>query len=162
MNSWIARILSCGLLVVALSACAPATSTPRPLESPVGIAVSPLASPLNATEAQTPVIVPFEFDRPLRAGATKVTGSGPPNVVIVLQDVTFMGEFVATGKIDENGRFSIALPAPLEARHVIGITIDVDATTVALGDLSSQGYRGPEAQSIPQVGFYYDTAMVRD
>ncbi len=146
MKSWITSFLRCGLLVLAISACHTVTSTPQTLESPLGASVSPSASPLNATKAPTPAIVPFELDRPLRAGATKITGSGPPNVVIVLQDVTFMGEFVGTDEIDENGRFSVGLAMLLEAGHRIGLTIDVDATTVPLGDLSSQGYRGPEGR----------------
>ena len=101
------------------------------------------------------------MDKPIVAGASKVTGRGPANVPIQLHDITFGGTLLSSGLIDASGRFELEVE-PLEARHRIGI---------ALGNLAGTGWAetdfgedtfGDEARSIPQVGFFYDSCMIRE
>jgi hypothetical protein len=73
-----------------------------------------------------------------------------------------MGNLVGRGIIDESGQFEIDLSAPLESGHRIGLTIDVSGTAWEPEDFSSEEFYGEKALSVPQVGFYYDTAMVQE
>ena len=73
-----------------------------------------------------------------------------------------MGAFVGSGTTDESGRFRVTLSEPLEARHRIGLTFDVGGTSWTPDDFPSEAFHGEEALLVPQVGFYYDTAMVRE
>jgi len=160
MKTRAVSVFWCILLVWVGTACF--SEATQPLESIVVVpAVSPLDSPI-VTEAQPSRAVPFQLDRPLRAGATEISGSGPAPILIVLEDVTFMGAFVGSGAIDESGRFHVTFSEPLEARHRIGLTIDVGGTSWTPDDFSSEAFRGEEALVVPQVGFYYDTAMVQE
>jgi hypothetical protein len=160
MKTRIVSVIWCVLLVWAGTACS--SEAPQPLES---IVVAPSASPLDSPivpVAQPSKVVPFQLDRPLRAGATEISGSGPEGILIVLEDVSFMGAFVGSGTTDESGRFQVTFSEPLESRHRIGLTIDVGGTSWTPDDFSSEAFHGEEALLVPQVGFYYDTAMVRE
>ena len=159
--------------------------TPQPpsrdIESPVATVTTNAGSdasypaPLSATTADrsypAPVqptpetsripIVPFVLDRPLEPGATIVRGSGPANVPIVIANVFLMGEIMGEGVIDANGRFEVAV-APLEKGYWIGIAPDdLSGTDFAYEDFYPQGFRGPGAEQVPQVGFLYDSEFVR-
>jgi hypothetical protein len=134
---------------------------------------SPLPTPAESVSATEPLpstplpdlpedmLVPFRLDRPLRAGDTHVRGSGPPGVPIVIANVTRMGDPLVYGEIGADGRFDFELPDPLEASVRIG---------VALGDLSGEPwneetfqhpvFNGEGSQTVPQVGFFYDTTQV--
>ena len=156
MKNWTNLVLLSLVVIWIGSACA--AQTPQPV-SPV---VSPLDSPIPVESEPQVVAVSFQVERPLQAGATTVSGSGPPGVPILLQDVTFMGTLVGRGIIDENGQFEVDLSAPLEAGHRIGLTVDVGGTAWELEDFSSEEFYGEKALSVPQVGFYYDTAVVQE
>jgi hypothetical protein len=130
---------------------------------------SPLSSPLPLEVGQSPLpgpvgrdVMPFQLDKPIPVGATRVTGRGPAGVPIMLLDITFGGPLLALGEIDEKGRFELELDKPLEANHRIGL---------ALGNLSgsdwqstnfSSEFNGDEAMSVPQVGYFFDTCMIRE
>lgn len=127
-----------------------------PLASPLGTAQSPLPAPSTSA-------VPFQLDKPIAAGATRVTGSGPAGVPIMLSDITFGGPILAMGTIDQDGRFELELGEPLEARHRIGIALgNLTGTGWQLEDFSDRGFHGDEALSVPQIGFFFDTCMIRE
>lgn len=92
-----------------------------------------------------------------------MTGSGPRGVPIALLDITFGGQLLALGVIDQNGRFELELEEPLEARHRIGITLgDLTGTGWQPGDFSDRKFYGDEALNVPQIGFFFDTCMIRE
>jgi hypothetical protein len=73
-----------------------------------------------------------------------------------------MGGFIAEGQVKEDGTFEIALPRLLEAKHRVGLTIDLADAPWTEEDFQSPEFNGDEALMVPQVGFYYDTAMVQE
>jgi hypothetical protein len=106
--------------------------------------------------------VPFQFDKPVLAGATAVTGRGPAGVPIVLRDVTFAGSLLATSVIDQNNRFEFVLEAPLEANHRIGLALDnLSETDWQISDFT-EAYQGDGAMNFPQIDFFFDTYMIRE
>lgn len=136
-------------------------------EKTPAVSESPLASPLSTTQSPLPApsmnVVPFQLDKPIAAGATRVTGSGPAGVPIALLDITFGGPLLAMGTIGQDGRFELELGEPLEARHRIGITLgNLTGTGWQLEDFSDKGFHGDEARTVPQIGFFFDTCMVRE
>lgn len=155
------------------------TPTPaQPQESPVQTPASEESypAPVEAASAQTgypaPVtatpetsripIVPFVLDRPLEPGATVVSGSGPANVPIVIANVFLMGEIIGEGTIGADGHFSFPISPTLETGHWIGIALDnLTDSEFAYEDFYAQGFRGPGAEQVPQVGFIYDSEFVR-
>ncbi|MDF1515799.1 MAG: hypothetical protein P1S60_18475 [Anaerolineae bacterium] len=161
----------CGAVgvVLLLSGCIPAITPganggtspiPEPV-SPLSVPASPLATPVPTYEiAEGLTLVPFSFDRPLQDGDNRITGTGVPGIPIVIEDVTFAGKFIAAGQIDVNGRFDIQLSAPLEARHRIGLILNLADTAFTEEDFQAPGFRGEGAMVIPQIGFYHDTFMV--
>lgn len=167
----IALVLLAGCLAVVLLGCRPSpepTVTTSPLASPLDSTPSeadspmPSAEPIRA-EPGPPEVEPLQLDKPIPAGSTKVTGSGPPGVPIVLMDITFGGNLLASGVIGEDGKFQLTLDRPLEARHRIGVTLgELSGTQWQREDFADERFYGDEALSVPQVGFFYDTYMVRE
>ncbi len=120
----------------------------------------PLSTPVEPT--RDPSHIPFRLDKPIIAGATQVTGTGPAGVPLSLQDVSFMGRLLAQTVIKSNDTFEFQLGSPLEARHRLGIMIDnLEGTKFKPEDFYAPDYLGDESMQLPQVGFYYDTAMVQ-
>ena len=152
----IAIVLAISLL---LAACAPETpvpSTVSPLASPLEAGGSPLATPTREVE-------PFQMDKPLVAGMSKITGSGPAGIPVLVADVTMGGQVLGRSTINNQGEFEIKLNAPLEARHRLGLTLgDMTGTGKQYEDFYFEGYYGDEALTVPQVGFFFDTAMVKE
>jgi hypothetical protein len=98
-------------------------------------------------------IVPFKIDQPVKAGMTKVTGTGPKGIPIILLDVTMSSEYIAATVIQENGSFVFEVP-PLAAGHRIGITLgDLTNTKWNDTDFSDKGYFGSNAMLVPQIAF---------
>jgi hypothetical protein len=88
---------------------------------------------------------------------------GPAGIPIMLQDITFNGEVLALGAIDENGRFKVNLPRSLEVGHRIGITLgDLTGTGLSREQFYLEDFYGEEALTVPQVGFFFDTYMIRE
>jgi len=124
-------------------------------------------SPLPAATAIQPAVEPtqpadegagdrFVLDRPLIAGAGQVSGSAPEGMAVIVVDVTRMGAELGRATAGSDGRFTVAV-APLEAGVRIGITTD------SLGEdtLYDRRWLGPEAQSVPLVGYFLDTSQVK-
>ena len=154
------------VMVAQAVSCKSPTPTKSPLpipESPLSVSESPLPTP-GGEDVLAPQIerVPFRIDKPLWEGDTRVTGTGPAGVPIRLADVTFVGEFIAAGQIEEDGTFEIILSKPLETSHRVGLTIDLAGTPWTVEDFQAPEFNGDEALMVPQVGFYYDTAMVQE
>ncbi len=144
--------LVCSLFLLLLFA---ACASPRPTSSPLLSPDSPIETPV-----ESPAVVPFCLDKPLSEGDTKIRGTGPAGVPVVLVDVTRMGALLGSGEINDAGTFSIVVPQ-LEASHRIGLSV---------GNLSEmewdremfypEGYRCDNPMQVPQVGFFYDSALV--
>jgi hypothetical protein len=159
------------LLVALTASCAGPTGTPQPAtpgtQVPQGYpepntAGTPVGGYPDSTAAPTlpPGEVPFRLDKPLVAGATEVTGSGTPGVPLLLQNVTFMGEMIAQTTVDDSGRFAFTVP-PLEAEVRIGISVgDLAGTRWTPDYFLAPGFRGDEGVSLPNVGYFLDTALV--
>ena len=155
-----------GLIFVFAAGCT--VSTPTITTSPLDQPISPISQPSSplttpTMQAQVPEgiqVVPFTIDRPLRDGDVRITGSGVPGIQFVIEDVTFAGRFIAAGQFDESGRFDIQLSAPLEARHRIGLILNLADTSYTEVDFSHPGFMGEGSMVIPQLGFYHDTFMV--
>ncbi len=119
-------------------------------------------SPVPAPTADKVVVTAFQFQKPILQGDTVIKGSGPPNVPIQILDITFLGQFVAAGRTDADGKFSLAVPS-LEKGHRLGIALgNLGGTGLREEDFRDEGFQGEEAQLVPQVGFFYDTALVRE
>ena len=163
------RKLSLSIVSIAIVILAGCVS-PGPFKSPT--AAPSMSSPIPAPRANlspiavsplAPVgkVVRFQIDRPLKAGATTVTGRGPAGIPISLGNLTMGGEELGAGVIGADNRFAITVPA-LPANVRIGI---------ALGDLSGSGhspdefdadsYKGVDALMVPMVGYYLDTALIQ-
>jgi hypothetical protein len=146
-HKWIILVVGAVLLV----SCGGKTS---PDLSPLA---SPLASPLHNSatsplpaQAEVPV---FTIDEPLKQGQTTVTGTGPADVPIRIVDVTYMGEELGAGVVDQDDRFSVSVAA-LPAGHRVGIM---------LGDVPNRDRAQALQQSgrdIPMIGIILASAMV--
>lgn len=156
------------------AAPAPADVPASPVQTPAsaesypapGVGVSAQTgypAPVTATPETSRIpIVPFVLDRPLESGATVVSGSGPADVPIVIANVFLMGEIIGEGTIGADGRFSFPISPTLETGHWIGIALDnLTDSEFAYEDFYAQGFRGPGAEQVPQVGFIYDSEFVR-
>jgi hypothetical protein len=85
----------------------------------------------------------FSIDEPVRVNDTIVTGSGPANVPILLINVSFVGEVLASTTINESGHFLFEIDQPLEVNHSIGLQ---------LGDISGTEFR--ESQFLYNEKYY--------
>lgn len=131
--------------------------------SPVQPAQSAYPVPSGNIESSIPIesIVPFRIDRPVGNGATQVTGSGMPGVPLLLVNVTNIGEIIAETTIKEDGKFVFEVQ-PLTAGTRIGLMIgNLDNTSWSLSDFYNAGFNGEEASNLPNVGFLYDSYMVK-
>lgn len=104
--------------------------------------------------------VAFRLTKPVLAGATEVNGSGTPEVPIILYNVTFMGEVMGETSIGADGLFRFQVQ-PLEANVRLGIGVaDLTGTRWTSDYFLAPGFRGDEAMSLPNVGYFVDTVQV--
>jgi hypothetical protein len=116
--------------------------------------------PDETTSTPVPGAVPVVLDRPLKAGATVVTGSGPAGVVLTVRNITLMGVDLGGGTVGEDNRFSIEV-TPLEANTRIGVEVtDSGSSGRDFNEFFADDYKGPGALMMPQVGYFTDTALV--
>jgi hypothetical protein len=116
------------------------------------------------TNAGSPVtVVPFRLNKPVLAGATEVSGTGPAGVPIILGDVTLYGTILGETTINADGSFLFKLSTPLEKGHRIGVALgSLEGTPWIPANFSDEGFHGEEHQLVPMVGFFYDTVMVSE
>ena len=147
------------VMVVLASSCVsqPPQPTSSPLESPLPAVSAPANSPIP-----TPVgAVKFQIDRPVKIGATVVTGQGPAGVPISIVNVTDMGSELGVGVIGADSRFSITVQ-PLLGSTRIGLGLgDLGGTNLNAEDFNADAYKGSEALVVPMVGYFQDTALVQ-
>ncbi len=104
----------------------------------------------------------FQFATEPTAGMTMLEGSAPPNLSLAVIDITFNGVVLGQGISDSEGRFAISV-TPLPAGHRVGIGL----ATLEEGKTYEQSveelfpYRGENFMNIPNVGIYFETAMVQ-
>jgi hypothetical protein len=153
-------LLLCGFLI-GLAGCGTEAPTPHasPIQSP--LIASPISSPINTPDkSASSSIVKFEIDRPMKAGATVVTGRGPAGVPITIVGVTTMGNDLGSGVIGADNHFAIQV-APLTPNVRIGIAIgDLTGTNFRADEFDANAYKGAEALMVPLVGYFLDTTMV--
>lgn len=107
-----------------------------------------------------PAITPFRLNKPIVAGVTEVSGSGPAGVPIMIVDTTLMGNILGQGIIGDDGTFVILVPK-LEKDHRIGVALDnLEGTPWSTADFT-EAYTGDEAYMSPMIGAFYDTALVQ-
>lgn len=170
------------LLTVILTGCAaPTATTPAPNQPtayPVaGTTNTPAEGAYPITQPEyipfdTPNPYPsdaaaspdaFRINKPLSAGDTQVSGTGPAGVPIFLMDITKMGLPLAETKIGADGKFVFTLPEGLEASHRVGILLGgLEGTKWKPEDFYPRRYYGDEARQVPQIGFFHDTALVHE
>ena len=151
---------------LALSGCekSPAPTSTQP-DSPISLPDSPLEMEM-ASPVEPPDTIPlehrFSLDEPLVAGATVVSGTGPPGTAIIIVDVTAMAERLGSGFIKDDGTFVIDVNPPLINNRMIGIKAGI-----AVGETPPPNYlqdllpyNGDNATDIPQLGLFLDTASV--
>jgi hypothetical protein len=156
------------ILTVALVGCGkdddepePVPAEPTAVESPVSpLPSSPLPavdSPLAAVDSPLPAetMERFSLNKPLRAGATEVSGRGPAGTPLQVVDITSGGEVLGTGVINADGSFVIKLGVPIEANRAIGISLSVGKDPDTWLDLWA--LRGDGARAIPQIGDFFDS-----
>ena len=127
----------------------PDAAYPPPQELPQ----PPEAYPGSTDEAEGIIL---SFERPIKPGSTAVTGDGPPGLFIYIMNVTLMGKLEGSGNIGDDGRFSINV-SPLEENIRLGVSTDN-----AIQGLPEVNVRPGEGEfNVPQVGYFYDTVVVR-
>ncbi|MGC8781303.1 MAG: hypothetical protein ACP5UQ_10595, partial [Anaerolineae bacterium] len=122
--------------------------------------LSPIATATVIVVPQTaqPTPIPderFQIDRPIRAGATVVSGIGAKGVAIRLFDLTHMGVELGSSVVQPDGRFTIQVE-PLPANVRIGIQLVEQNDSI----WQNKSQLGPEALVLPLVGIFVDTVLV--
>ena len=95
------------------------------------------------------------LDIPLKVGDTVVRGTGPANTPIKVISISYVGETLGFGVIDESGSFNITVSPSLEANHVIGIQLSDP-------ELEPDFYAGPGYTNIPMIGLILVQAVVEE
>ncbi len=156
-QQWLGLVAVLAILLTACTSKTPA-SVISPLASPLQVKDSPLATP-----ALEPTPASFRLDKPIVAGVTEVTGQGIKDISVVLVDVTMGGNILGITTVNREGRFVFKLGTPLEAAHRLGLTLgDVSSTGKRHEDFFDERFYGDEPFSIPQIGFFFDTALVKE
>ena len=103
----------------------------------------------------------FRIDQPVGVSATAITGQAPPNTPIAILDITYNGAVLGTGRSDESGRFSIPVSG-LVGGNRIGLGISELAPGQTLEQMAEAyfPYRGEGFMNIPNLGMYFDTALI--
>ena len=153
---WWIRLALVGLL---LASCKNnPTSTPALTQASYPVTTVTQAYP--APETPFPGAIAFQFDRPVKANATQITGNAPAGVVLNIVNITLMGEVLGSGVVGPDNRFAISV-TPLVANIRVGIeVIDTGSSGHAYEDFNNKAYQGEGAVVMPQVGYFLDTVLV--
>ena len=110
--------------------------------------------PANSTIATGTLLA---LNKPVTLNDVIVTGVGPPGLQVYILNITLMGEPLGSGVIEQDGTFTIAI-SEVSAGARIGLIADV--STISLGDGDVQP--GENAVLVPQVGYFYDSYVIRE
>jgi hypothetical protein len=123
-----------------------------PPPSPEVFVEDPYPDPKNPPEGSL-----LALNKPIQPRDGIITGVGVPGLTIFIINVTAMGEPLGSGVIDEDGTFSVDV-GDLESGVQIGLTADIES----FGLLSDDIIPGDGEISIPQVGYFFDSVVVRE
>ncbi len=103
----------------------------------------------------------FRLDLPLNVQDRVVNGQAPPNLALAVVDVSSGGGVLGVGSSDADGRFSIGVSG-LPDGHRVGITFSKLRPGKTHADMSREYFphRGEGFMNIPNIGIFFDTAMV--
>ena len=124
---------------------------------PPPAATSSQAEAYPAPDAFNENAVLLALDKPILPGDTVVTGVGPPSLTVYLLNITFMGEELGAGTIGKTGTFIINV-AEIPSGIRIGLTADIATIGLTEEDIRP----GDETLGVPQVGFFYDSYVIRE
>ena len=128
---------------------------PPPVQTGGEVYPAPGQSPASSTA------VPFQLNKPILPSDTQVTGTGLPGVPIMLVDVTDVGAIVSEAIIQPDGTFTFEVNN-LQAGHRVGVMLaNLDQTSWTIESFFDPGFNGDEAMVNPNIGFLFDTCMVR-
>ncbi len=144
----------------------PAPTAPASSDEPYPAVVIPTAAP-TLTPSSYPAVEEvfqeprFRIDQPVSAGATEITGQAPPNTPLAVLDITYNGGVLGLGRSDDNGRFSVPVAGLIEGNR-IGLGIGELAAGQTIEQMAEFyfPYRGEGFMNIPNLGIYFDTALV--
>lgn len=140
----------------------PGSYPPAEQPTPIPTATMPAEYPANGSTEQ--FLEPrFRLDLPLEPGATLVTGQAPPGLALIVADVTYNGEVLGSGVAGDDARFSIEV-APLRPGNRVGVTFGEIEAGLSLVEMAEKyyQYRGEGFTNIPNVGIFYDSALVNE
>ncbi len=120
--------------------------------------LTPLSYPAVEEVFQEPR---FRIDQPVSAGATEITGQAPPNTPLAVLDISYNGAVLGVGRSDDNGRFSVPVTGLIEGNRIgLGIGELAPGQTIEQMAEFYFPYRGEGFMNIPNLGIYFDTALV--
>lgn len=135
---------------------APTQTTPQeqvyPPPSPEVVVDNPYPDPVSPQDGTL-----VALNRPIRRDDGVINGVGVPGLTVFLVNVTSMGEPLGSGVIDDDGMFAVDV-GDLESGIQIGLAADI----VGFGLMADDIIPGEGEMSIPQVGYFYDTVVVRE
>lgn len=142
---------------------------PVPEEAPAvenAYPVAPLPDPTQVPDSYPAVEEVFAeprflIDQPLSAQDSVVTGQAPPDLALAVVDVSSGGIVLGSGISTEDGQFSIGV-AELPVEHLVGITFSDLQPGKSHAQMSQElfPHRGEGFMNIPNIGIFFDTAVV--
>ncbi|MBK7893370.1 MAG: hypothetical protein IPJ90_00390 [Anaerolineaceae bacterium] len=154
-------VLFCLFLLLLLIGCGQAESTNSLMPSsadgyPNSVEIRDMAAEGYPVPTSNPEGRSIGLDKPIRKGDTVVSGFGPAGVPIRIVNITFMGEELGAGIIDDDGTFSIDV-APISEGIRIGLLANLDSVNLTNDDVIP----GDGAINIPQVGYFIDSFVIK-
>lgn len=103
----------------------------------------------------------FRIDQPVSAAATTLTGQAPPDTPLAVMDITYNGALLGTGRSDSNGQFSIQVAGLVDGNRIgLGIAELTEGQTLDQMAQFYFPYRGEGFMNLPNLGIFFDTALV--
>ena len=107
-------------------------------------------------------VTPFKFDKPVVEGTTEITGVGPVGVPIMLTDITSNPQLLANAIISSSGKFTFKVAKALVKGQRLGLgLVNLKDSPWVDKNFVDPGFQGTEPTQIPNVGVFYDTAVVQ-
>ena len=127
-------------------------------ETPDSIAESPVSQSIKVsspipTPTTTPrpgVSQPFSLDKPIKIGATSVSGTGPAGVPILIYEVANTADLLGHLTIPEDGKFLIEFERPLQPSERVGVVLDLE--NLAKTDYEYEDFRQVAEVEVPVYG----------
>jgi hypothetical protein len=141
------------------------SASPLPSDQQAGAteAAYPAPATTSAQDQTTNAnVTPFKFDKPIVEGTTEITGVGPAGVPIVLTDISSTPQMLANAMISSSGKFTFKVTKPLVKDQRLGLgLVNLKDSPWVDKNFADPGFQGTEPTQIPNVGVFYDTAIVQ-